>query len=97
MKIQKAPFGVLSEYIIKDGKCISVSKDELDFYLNNGWSIGRNCYNAAHSANISKSKSGTVKIIDPETLKSKYVKPETLDQWLSQGFIRSTDFKKNTL
>ncbi len=86
-----------SEYIIKEGECILVSKDELDFYLNNGWTIGRNCYTASRSSNISKSKSGSVKIINPETLKSKYVKPETLDQWLSQGFIRSTDFKKNTL
>lgn len=86
-----------SEYMIKDGECILVSKDELDFYLNNGWTIGRNCYTASRSSNISKSKSGTVKIINPETLKCKYVKPEDIDKWLSQGFIRNTDFKKNTL
>ena len=86
-----------SEYVIKDGVCKSVPKDELDLYLLNGWVIGRNCYNAAHSANMSKSKSGTIKIIDPNTLKSKYVKPDDLDDWLSQGFIRSKDFKKNTL
>lgn len=86
-----------SEYIIKDGKCISVPKDELDFYLLHGWVLGRNCYNAAHSANISKSKSGTVKIIHPETLKVKYVKPDDIQKWMDQGFMLNTEFKKNTL
>ena len=86
-----------SEYIIKDGKCILVANTELDYYLDNGWVIGRTGYTPERSSNISKSKSGTVKIINPETLKCKYVKPEDIDKWLSQGFVRSTDFKKNTL
>lgn len=86
-----------STYVMKDNKCILVDNNLLDTYLNDGWLIQRNCYSDERNANISKSKSGTIKIIHPETLKVKYIKPETFDTWEIQGYIRAKDFKKNTL
>lgn len=85
-----------STYIIKDNKCILISNNELDEYLSKGWKIGRLCYTKNRGNNISKSKSGTVKIIHLITHKVKYIKPELLEQYKKEGFILNEEYKKIT-
>ena len=86
-----------STYMMKNNQCKLIANNDIDNYIKQGWVIQRNCYSDERNSNVSRGKSGTIKIIHPETLKIKYIKPDDFDTWASRGFIRNTDFKKNTL
>ena len=86
-----------STYMMKGTECKLIDNEHVPEFLERGWIIQRNCYSDERNSNISKSKSGTIKIINPETLKTKYIKPEEFSVWEDQGFIRTKDFKKKTL
>ena len=85
-----------STYMVKDGICKLVKNSDVDEYKTLGWSVGRTCYTQDRADNIRKSKSGTVKMINPETLKVRYVKPDDIEPLVSAGFISYKEYKKKT-
>lgn len=87
-----------SLYVFKDSKCILIKNNDLDLYLSDGWKIGRLCLlNNNRGTNISRSKSGTIKVVNIETGKYKYIKPYLLDEYRKAGYIPSKEIKKKTL
>lgn len=86
-----------STYMMKNNQCILVANCDIQQYQADGWTIQRNCYSDKRNANVSRSKSGTYKIIHPDTQDVRYVKPDDFPGWELKGYVRTINFKKKTL
>ena len=82
-----------STYVTRDGRCILVKNEELNNYLADGWIVGR-IYSDNRGSQISKGKRGTVKIVNIETGKCKYIKPELLDTYRMEGYVTLSEYSK---
>lgn len=75
-------------YVHKDNETKFVSNIDLEYYLSNGYSLGksRNNYSTERNIKLSNSKKGTICINDG--YHNKYIKPELLEEYLKLGYSK---------
>ena len=75
-------------FIHKDDKCIGIDKNELDYYLSQGWNLGTGRH-TIHSENSKKSISiknkNKIRLTDGNT--NIFINPEDKNFYMEQGFI----------
>lgn len=81
-------------YVNKDNKDIFISNTEVENYIAQGYSLNRSKYTKSRCENISKGKKGTICINNGK--KNFYIKPELLEQYTKQGYVKGYIKNKQT-
>lgn len=82
-----------STYVIKENVCKLVLNEEVETYIERGWTIGRH-YNVDRGAQISQGKKGKIKIIHTASGKIKYINKNDLPQFASCGYVPSRNYSR---